>query len=103
MKYVYDKEVGSEAGVIIENGHIQPYKHVSLDANLEHVRMLRGQYDPSKAKNMHLIGSVHPDVIENVRLLRQYPAGPEGVKLAVEEVARMIESGELGAFRIHGA
>jgi hypothetical protein len=103
IKYVYDKEEGSEAGVLIENGHIQPYKHVDLTASLEYAKMHRDAYDPAKAKNMHHIGSVDADVIENVRLLNKWPMGPEGTNLAVKEVVRMIKSGELGAFRVHGA
>lgn len=103
MKYIHDKDSISEAGVIIENGHIQPYKHIDLSGNIEYVKALRDQYDPSKAKNMHHIASVEADLIENIRLLKGYPITAEGQKLALKEVVRMVKSGELGAFRVHGA
>lgn len=103
IKLVTEKDEVSEAGAYIENGCIQAYKHVDLTHFLEDVRKTREAYDPSKAKNMHHIASVDADVIENIRLLKKYPTGPEGVKLAIAEVVRMVKSGELGAFRIHGA
>lgn len=103
IKLITEKDDVSEAGAYIENGCIRPYKHVDLTDFLEDVRRTREAYDPSKAKNMHHIASVDADVIENIRLLRKYPTGPEGVKLAIAEVVRMVKNGELGAFRIHGA
>lgn len=103
IKLITEKDDVSEAGAYIENGHIRAYKHVDLTDFLEGVKRTRDAYDPSKAKNMHHIASVDADVIENIRLLRQYPIGPEGIKLAIAEVVRMVKSGELGAFRIHGA
>lgn len=103
IKLVTDKDEVSEAGAYIKDGHIQAFKHVDLTGFLEDVRRTRAAYDPSLAKNMHHIASVDADVIENIRLLNKYPATPEGNKLAVKEVVRMVKSGELGAFRIHGA
>ncbi len=103
MKLILEKDDVSEAGAFIENGCIQAYKNVDLTEFLKDVKRTRDAYDPSLAKNMHHIASVDADVIENIRILKKYPQGPEGNKLAVKEVVRMVKSGELGAFRIHGA
>ena len=52
---------------------------------------------------MHLLASVPADLLENVRIINKFPIGPEGVKAAIHEVVRMVKSGELEAFRVHGA
>lgn len=103
MKLITDKDTTAEAGAIIENGCIRPYKVVDLTDSVEHVRHLRDQYESSKAKNMHLLASVPADLLENVRIINKFPIGPEGVKAAIHEVVRMVKSGELEAFRVHGA
>ena len=103
IKLINDKDAYSEAGAYIENGTIRPYKNVDLTEFMKDVRQTREAYDPSKAKNFHHIASVDADVIENIRLLRKYPNNAEGFKLAIKEVVKLVKSGELGAFRIHGA
>jgi len=92
-----------EAGAIIENGTIRPYKIVDLSDSIEHARHLRDQYDESKAKNMHMLASVPVDLVENIRIINKFPIGAEGFKAAIHEVVRMVKSGELEAFKIHGA
>jgi hypothetical protein len=103
IKLITDKDSVSEAGAIIENGSIRPYKVIDLSDSVDHVRHLRDQYDESKAKNMHLLASVPADLVENVRIINKFPIGPEGVKAAIHEVVRMVKRGELEAFKVHGA
>jgi hypothetical protein len=103
MKIINEKTDVSEAGAIIENGRIQAYKTVDLTDLVDHVKELRKTYDPSKHKNFHHIARLDADVLENIRLANGWPQTPEGQNLAVKEAVRMVKSGELSAFAVHGA
>ena len=103
IKLINEKTETSEAGAIIENGHIRAYKHVNLDGLIDHVKELRDNYDPKEAKNFHHIARLDADILENIRLINGFPNTPEGQKETVKEAVRMVKSGELAAFAIHGA
>lgn len=103
MKIITEKTDVGEAGAIIENGHIQAYKTVDMSGLIDHVQKLREVYDPTEHRHFHHLARLDYDVIENIRITNKFPVGVDGFNMAVKEAARMVKSGELAAFRIHGA
>ena len=103
MKLINSKDKNIEAGAHIENGMITPYTNVDLTDFMKDLAEYKEQYDPSKAKDMHHIARLEANVIENIRILKGYPANQEGFNLAVKEAVRMVKNGELKAFAVHDA
>lgn len=103
IKVITEKTDTTEAGSYIENGRIQSYKTVNMDGLIDHVKQLREDYDPTQHKHFHHLARLDYDIIENIRITNRFPVGPDGFNMAVKEAARMVKSGELSVFRIHGA
>ncbi len=103
MKLINSSTDVSEAGAYIENGTITPYKNVDLTGFMEDLKAYKDCYDPKKAKDMHHIARFEADVIENIRILKKFPANQEGFQLALKEAIKMVRSGELSAFAVHDA
>ncbi len=103
MKLINSDNGKVQTGAHIQDGKITPFTNVDLTDFMADLKDYKECYDKSKAKNMHHIARFEANVIENIRILKGYPANQEGFNLAVKEAVRMVKSGELRAFAVHDA
>ncbi len=101
MKVLYENSKNRESGVLIKDGVMTPYEKVDLTDFLDEHKAYKEVYNNQKPKHLHHLASIPYAVIENVRLLKKYPADNHGRDLALKECIRMVKSGEMGAFAVH--